>query len=101
MSKFKNQEYTKCQKIKQDDKNNKSSYNISNRTTRYLQRTIKKNNLEILNANKYIKLLNESLRYMTDYAISSYDYNNYLVNYIDASYEENKCKNDCNTEYNP
>lgn len=56
--------------------------NISKRTTRYLKRTIKKNNEEILNDKKHIKLLNESLKYMTDYAISSYNYNLYLVDMI-------------------
>ena len=55
---------------------------ISKRTTRYLKRTIKKNNEEILNDKKHIKLLNESLKCMTDYAVSSYNYNNYLVNMI-------------------
>jgi len=61
---------------------NKLDSNMSKRTTRYLKRTIKKNNEEILNDKKHIKSLNESLKYMTDYAISSYNYNNYLVNII-------------------
>ena len=55
---------------------------ISKRTTRYLKRTIKKNNEEFLNDKKHIKLLNESLKCMTNYAVSSYNYNNYLVNMI-------------------
>lgn len=55
---------------------------ISKRTTRYLKRTIKKNHQEILNDKKHIKLLTESLKCMTDYAISCYNYNNYLVNMI-------------------
>jgi hypothetical protein len=66
---------------------------MSKRTTRYLKRTIKKNNQEILNDKKHIKLLNESLKYMTDYAISSYNYNNYLVNMI-----SNLVNNDNQTE---
>ena len=61
---------------------NKPDSLISKRTTRYLKRTIKKNHEEILNDKKYIKLLNESLKYMTDYAISCYNYNNYLVNTV-------------------
>uniref|UniRef100_A0A6C0LEA1 Uncharacterized protein n=1 Tax=viral metagenome TaxID=1070528 RepID=A0A6C0LEA1_9ZZZZ len=58
---------------------NKPDSIISKRTSRYFKRTIKKNNKEIFNDKIYIKLLNESLKYMTDYAISSYNYNNYLV----------------------
>ena len=61
---------------------NKQSSTISKRTTRYLKRTIKKNHEEILNDKKHIKLLYESLKYITDYAISSYNYNYYLVNMI-------------------
>lgn len=72
---------------------NKLDSNMSKRTTRYLKRTIKKNNQEILNDKKHIKLLNESLKYMTDYAISSYNYNNYLVNMI-----SNLVNNDNQTE---
>ena len=66
---------------------------ISKRTTRYLKRTIKKNYEEILNDKKHIKLLYESLKYMTDYAISSYNYNYYLVNMI-----SNLVNNDNQTE---
>jgi len=71
---------------------NKLDSNMSKRTTRYLKRTIKKNNQEILNDKKHIKLLNESLKYMTDYAISSYNYNNYLVNMITNFIENDKTK---------
>jgi len=69
---------------------NKSDSNISKRTTRYLKRIIKKNNEEILNDKKHIKLLNESLKCMTNYAISSYNYNHYLVNMITNYIEYNK-----------
>ena len=72
---------------------NKQSSTISKRTTRYLKRTIKKNHEEILNDKKHIKLLYESLKYMTDYAISSYNYNYYLVNII-----SNLVNNDNQTE---
>ena len=95
---------------------NKQSSTISKRTTRYLKRTIKKNHEEILNDKKHIKLLNESLKYMTDYAISSYNYNNYLVNMISNFIENDntkqnytleecneqndntECSNECTTE---
>ena len=73
---------------------------MSKRTTRYLKRTIKKNNQEILNDKKHIKLLNESLKYMTDYAISTYNYNNYLVNMISnlVNMISNLVNNDNQTE---
>lgn len=85
---------------------NKLDSSISKRTTRYLKRTIKKNNEEILNDKKHIKLLNESLKYMTDYAISSYNYNNYLVDMISNFIENDnnkqndntECSNECTTE---
>ena len=77
---------------------NKFDSSISKRTTRYLKRTIKKNNEEILNDKKHIKLLNESLKYMTDYAISSYNYNNYLVDMISNFIENDNNKQNDNTE---
>ena len=63
----------------------KNNYNVSSRIIRYLERTIKKNNQEIFNNYKNIKSLNETLKNMTNYAISSYNYNNYLVNFINNS----------------
>ena len=79
---------------------NKSDSIISKRTYRYLKRTIKKNHEEILNDKKNIKLLNESLKYMTDYAIKSYSYNNYLINMINnliKTNDENKKINNVNS----
>jgi len=76
-------------------KQSSTSSTISKRTTRYLKRTIKKTDYEILNDKKHIKLLNESLKYMTDYAIASYNYNNYLVNMI-----SNLVNNDNNNDNN-
>ena len=64
------------------NKLDKSDSIISKRTTRYLKRTIKKNYIEILNDKKYIKFLNESLKYMNHYALLSYNYNNFLLNKI-------------------
>lgn len=61
---------------------NKPDSLISKRTTRYLKRTIKKNEEEILNDKNHIKSLNKWLEYMTNYAIYSYNYNNYLVDII-------------------
>lgn len=77
---------------------NKYKYeNVTNRTARYLKRTIKKNNQEILKDKKYIKLLKDSLKYMTDYAISSYDYNCYLTNFINSSAALNPSNNNSDT----
>ena len=78
----------------------KQSSTISKRTTRYLKRTIKKNDYEILNDKKHIKLLNESLKYMTDYAIASYNYNNYLVSMISNLVNNDNDNDNDNHNYN-
>ena len=82
---------------------NKLDSIISKRTMRYLKRTIKKNNNEILNDKNHIKFLKQSLKYMTNYAISSYNYNNYLVNMITNLAEKyNPTETEQETEkYNP
>lgn len=68
-----------------NNKNNNMSFttpktsNVSNRTYRYLNRTIKKTNNENNNNTKFIKELNLALNYYIEYSINSYNYNNYLI----------------------
>jgi hypothetical protein len=57
----------------------------SNRTNRYLNRTIKKEFNESINDKKHIKFLSKHLKYMTDYSFASYDYNNFLLNIINET----------------
>jgi len=76
----------------------KNNYNVSSRIIRYLERTIKKNNQEIFNNYKNIKSLNETLKNMTNYAISSYNYNNYLVNFINNSTQNVESNVESNVE---
>lgn len=71
---------------------NNSKY-ISNRTMRYLNRTIKKNNNEIIGDKKKIKFLIKSLENMTDYAYSSYYNNIYLINLMNRTFNNNNIQN--------
>ena len=77
---------------------NKLDSNISKRTTRYLKRTIKKNNQEILNDKKHIKLLNESLKCMTNYIEYINTEQNDTLEECNEQNDNTECSNECTTE---
>jgi hypothetical protein len=64
---------------------------ISDRTHRYLKRTIKKTTSENNKNAKFINDLNLALNYYIEYSINSYNYNNFLIdnyNILQTKYNE-------------